>query len=821
MQSQNMLQDKIFTGINAVSRQDIEEQVANLGPQAAAKNLGFKLEHYEYLVVAGRIVLEEHKKTCPQTIEEYVQVFSERLSSEVADCLLRNASTFNDAIAEEEHNDLDHDWFSANTLLKNYLAKTTFQEAPRETPQQMYLRVAVQMHYQDSLDEILTTFREMSQQRFVPASPTLFNAGFAKPQMSSCFLLTVEDSLDSITDAWKSVASISKCNGGIGMDVSRIRHSEIGKVGMSKGLVPLMRVFNDIIRYADQLGKRRGAQTAILRPDNIDTEAFLDLPLKNGDPESRAHDLNIGLWTPSLFWQRVEEDGDWTMFCPAKAPELQDIWGEEYSEVYQQVEKKDISPRKTVKARDLLKHIVSNQRKTGMPYILHADACNRKSNHRHLGTLRTTNLCLEIMQYTSPDEIAVCNLSSLSLPAFVKDRSEARTLDSVQHNAREKSLFDAYDWDKLASTTRRVVTCLNRVLDNNYYPVEAARRSNRRHRPIGIGVSGFSDTVYLLDCTFESPETRDLNRRIFACMYFNAMLQSVDLALREGVYETFRGSPLSEGKFQFDLWAEEYQQLHPSNNVRRQEDDKPISPSLWGQQPFLLSNGDTVQPSWNDLRRAVTKYGARNSLLLALMPTASTANLLRNCETVEAHQGNIYSRNVLNGNYAVLNRHCMYDLQEIGLWNEKTVDLIQADNGSVSKLSAYLHSLSPEKRQRLFPSFTGDWHRLEYLQRKYKTMMELSQKLFLELAAERGRYICQSQSTNVYFPDPTDKQLIAMHRYGAKLGLKTGMYYLRSLPSTEAFKFTVDPEILDFVESFGKKTSTQAQQAESGCLACD
>jgi ribonucleoside-diphosphate reductase alpha subunit len=813
MQSYNILQDKIFTGIETVSRKEIEEQVANLGPQAAAKNFGFKLEHYEYLLLAGRIVLEEHKKTCPQTVEEYVQVFSERLSPEIADCLRDNASTFNKAIAEEEHNDLSHDWFSANTLLKNYLAKVSYQEPPRETPQQMYLRVAVQMH-QDSINEVLEMFRDMSRQRFVPASPTLFNAGFVKPQMSSCFLLTVEDSLESITDAWKSVALISKCNGGIGMDVSRIRHSEIGKVGMSKGLIPLMRVFNDIIRYADQLGKRRGAQTAILRPDNIDTEAFLDLPLKNGDPESRAHDLNIGLWTPSLFWQRVEEDGDWTMFCPAKTPELQDIWGEEYSEVYEQVEKKNISPRKTVKARDLLKHIVSNQRKTGMPYILHADACNRKSNHRHLGYLRTTNLCLEIMQYTSPDEIAVCNLSSLSLPAFVKN------------NPREKDVFDAYDWDKLARTTRRVVTCLNRVLDNNYYPVEAARRSNRRHRPIGIGVSGFSDALYLLDLTFESPETRDLNRRIFACMYFNAMLQSIDLALREGVYETFNGSPLSEGKFQFDLWAEEYQLQKDSNNVRREEDDRPISPKLWGQKPFCLSNGDIVQPSWEDLRRAVVKYGARNSLLLALMPTASTANLLRNCETVEAHQGNIYSRNVLNGNYAVLNRHLMYDLQEIGLWNEKTVDLIQADNGSISKLSAYLHSLSPEKRRRLFPSFTGNWHRLEYLQTKYKTMMELSQKLFLELAAERGRYICQSQSTNVYFPDPTDKQLIAMHRYAAKLGLKTGMYYLRSLPSTEAFKFTVDPEILEFVESFGHGTnngrlSNGSVEQSSTCLSCD
>ena len=776
-----------------------------LGARSTARIFGYEVNHYDNLVFSGRLLLWDVKRTMPSTTAAYVEAMGERLAPNIAAFMLAHANVIDMAIKAQDHRDLDVDWFSANTQVSLYLAKKGFKSDPVEPPQFMHMRLAVQHYYDEGIGEVLEMFYDLSEQRYTPASPTIFNAGTPKPQMSSCFLYTIGDNLESILYRGAAESGmISKCNGGLGFDISNIRHSEIGADGMSAGIIPMLQVYNDIVRYVDQGGKRKGAATVFLRPHHIDVFDFISLVDKVGDRYARAHDINIALWVPWLFWKRVRENGDWTLFCPAKTKELNDVWGLEFEKRYIAAEARTDIPahaRRTVKARELYEHIVTMQSRTGMPYIMHADACNMKSNHRHMGYIRCANLCLEIVEFTDEDNISSCNLSSMSLRHFARAPITAT-------EPTEADIRAAFDFQGAGRASQRITRNLNKIIDFNYYPLDKKRaggvkpgkinKTNKRNRPVGQGVSGFAEALAIMDLAFEDPATFLFNRMLFACLYFNSMLASVQLAIKDGAYETFAGSPLSQGKFQFDLWREEFQLKGP-NPSRKAEDDEPVEPSAWGQTPFILYKDrqsiDVVQPTWADLRRVVMRYGVRNSLLMALMPTASTAQTLRNGESVEQHQSNMYSRRVLNCSYPVINRYLMRDLAVLNLMNDSLVAYLQAANGSIAQLHEYVR-----KRPDLFLDFTGDYARLARLQVKYRTMWEISQKVFLRQAADRGRYVCSSASTNIYLKEPTNEQLTALHLYTDDLGNKTGMYYLRQDPAAEIIKFTVDASLAKYVQ---------------------
>jgi ribonucleotide reductase alpha subunit len=973
------------------------------------------------------------------------------------------------------------------------------------------MRIAIQLYSDDGIQSVLEAYEEMSRQYYTHASPTIFNGGMKIPQMSSCFLYTIDDNLESILSGVVEGGLISKASGGLGLDISRIRHSEIGSSGISNGIIPMLRLYNEMAKYCDQGGKRKGAINIYNRPHHIDIVPFVDIVKKKGDVNSRAHDINTTIWSSWLFWKRVRGKEKWTLFCPAKTKELNELWGEEFERKYVEFEvlaeekekkyeaslakvktlEKELSinerpnneyyqrskielseakrnriVHKVVRADDILKNIVETQRNAGMPYIMHGDAVNIKSNHRHLGYIKSSNLCLEICEYTSNEEIASClagdtliqteyglkriedfkeskvrtlfpndqtftyseNLSDADLikqgkrwvykietdigiyikathdhlfltydskndkydwtPVYLlnddieilmslnnkkysiideafesgKRVSQSDLLEKVlkydsfdnqasmiigyltrnceadlnkvetyylnveKHNVNnlmnlmfnigiipiyvndlfmisgisaqklknfsqmnkvvedyeeqnflmikikdikpleEQEVYDLYvpdrnhfvansfvshncnlasvslkkfvnkkldrnkdfkedltvsfDFENLGKISRSVTRNLNKVIDKNWYPLDDTNFSkgkisdaNFKHRPIGIGVSGFAETIYGLDLTFESPETKILNKAIFACMYFNCIIESIILALNYGPYKSFDGSPFSEGKLQFDLWKEEFMIKGP-NSLRKAEDDEPCQPNMWNQKEFKLPNGDIILPTWEDLKRCMKLYGVRNSLFLALMPTASTAQILKNTETTEAPLSNLYSRKVLNGAYPVLNMYLVDDLKEIGCWNENTVKFLVANEGSLNGFGRYV--------KEKYKNFT-EHERLDYLEKKYKTMWELKQGLFLRLAADRGRYIDQSQSTNVYLKDPQNEELYALHLQTDMLGLKTGMYYLRSRAAAETVKFTADTDLLKYVNNNMITTQNQEQYCSRdnpNCLSC-
>ena len=796
--------------------------------ESTSKILGYDVREYDHLILAGRMIIYSLKSKLGSSLSDYVGRMNGRLKPSMREYIRNNEKILQNMYDEIDRDDNKYDWFSANSIIKTYLSKNGKGGDPIETPNQMRLRIAIALYKNKGLNEIRTCLNDMANEYYIPASPTIFNAGMSTGQMSSCFLLSVEDSLDSIEESHTDIAFISKSNGATGFDVSRIRHSKIGLDGDSDGLVPWLYYYNALIRAVNQNGRRKGAATAYCRPHHIDIYEFCEMSLKTGDHYSRAHDMNFAVWFPRLFWQRIRTNSDWTMFCPNETKTLNDIWGDEWEQEYIKYENNtELNiKRKVVKAQHLLIHMINCQRKSSMPYILHCDAVNMKSNQNNLGYIRNSNLCLEICEYSAPDEIASCNLSSISLRSFVKKpfslpapaptlANEGNTVDNINIGLEKdmcEGLVDSYDFDHLGVISRRVTQNLNKVIEENTYTNIKIKNSNERHRPIGIGVSGFGDMLAGLDLPFESssaviarvrlhPVTKQLNKMIFACMYWNSMAESVELAIELGKYETFDGSPLSKGKFQFDLWADETKYLKSKGRLnetcRTVEDDTPIDPQSWSQKPISLSNGDIILPSWDDLRRCVQKYGVRNSLLIALMPTASSSQPLRNSETVEAHQSNIYSRKLLSGAYPVVNRYLVSDLKHLNVWNKYTVNLMQADNGSISKLGKYV-SANPDK----YPEFVGSdahYERLNWLMNKYRTMWELKMKTFLFLASDRGRYVCQSQSTNLYLEDPSDDQLCAIHQLTDALGLKTGMYYLREGAAVSPIKFTVDPEIISFV----------------------
>lgn len=1095
------------------------ETIQELGTKDAARIFGYKTEKPDYIELSGRLLMLSLQSSTPQNTEQYVRSIGHRLNDRVREFIVKHGKIFDHWITQTVHKDLMFDWFSGSTMIKTYLAKPQYDEDPCETPHWMYIRLAVQMYAEEGIEKVKKMFFELSEQYYTHASPTIFNAGMTKPQMSSCFLYMLDDNLESILLGLVEGGLISKASGGLGLDVSKIRHSKINTSGISSGIIPMLRLYNEMARYCDQGGKRKGALCAVNKPHHIDILSFIDIVKKTGDKDSRAHDINTSIWFSWLFWKRVRTQGTWTLFCPAHTPELNSLKGVDFENKYLYYEKEAIlrekrylelkdqlslveqkltleerknTPdyldlkeefskakrnrinHKVIEAKDLLKSICQTQIQAGMPYVMHGDACWLKSNHRHLGDV-TTNLCQEIVEHVSPKEIASClpgdtlvvtadgvreiqdyeegplytsfesefvyedkqeyivsqrifqgtkqvylikskcgpylratkdhlllcldqnddfqwvkvenltlehrlvisvnklvesldersyeegksakdvyqlwknlineslltqislvigflltngkqtkydliysledrmllnklylvllsggitsyilndklcisgasfkrlmNLTGMyvdldvgevptwytvgleSLPIYdgeeevydyyVPDKNHFIAQGVVVHNCNlasvslkrfvkkpinhqktfKNELIESYNFQELGKIVSSVTQNLNKVIDYNWYPLDNIELfkgkisdANKRHRPLGIGCSGFAEAVFGLDLTFQTEDgkinekTKLLNKAIFACMYFNALVTSVELSLIHGPYESFKGSPFSEGKLQFDLWKEEFKLKGP-NKLRVEEDDEPLDPSVWGQKEYRLENGDVVEPTWNDLKRCVIKYGTRNSLLLALMPTASTAQILGNTETVEAPLNNIYSRKVLNGAYPVLNKYLVNDLRKINCWNEQVLKYMVANNGSIKGLTLYIQQQLPVSK-----SLTReDVNVLKYLEVKYKTMYELKQGIFLRLAADRGRYIDQSQSTNIYLKDPSVEDLMALHLQTDMLGLKTGMYYLRQNPVEEAIKFTADTSILSYLkESKQHIQPTQNNELESEyCIGKD
>ncbi len=708
-------------------------ELDNLAAETAAS---LTTKHPDYALLASRIAVSNlHKntnKSFSKTIEalyNYVDPKTGKkaplIADDVHEIIQKNAQELDSTIIYDR--DFGYDYFGFKTLERSYLLKLNGQVAER--PQHMVMRVAVGIH-KDDIASAIETYNLMSERWFTHATPTLFNAGTPKPQMSSCFLLTVkDDSIDGIYDTLKSCAKISQSAGGIGLSIHNIRATGSyirGTNGTSNGIIPMLRVFNDTARYVDQGGgKRKGSFAIYLEPWHADIYEFLDLRKNTGKEEARARDLFTAMWTPDLFMKRVEENSTWSLFCPNEAPGLADCWGAEFDALYTRYEQEG-KARKTIQARELWTAIIDSQIETGNPYMLYKDACNSKSNQQNLGTIKSSNLCTEIIEYTAPDEIAVCNLASIALPRFVEDGK--------------------FDHQKLFDITYVITKNLNKIIDRNYYPVAEARNSNMRHRPIGIGVQGLADAFILMRFPFDSPEAVQLNKEIHETIYYASMTASKDLSKKDGPYESYAGSPVSKGIFQFDMWN--------------------VTPSpRW---------------EWDILKEEVKTHGVRNSLLLAPMPTASTSQILGNNECFEPYTSNIYARRVLSGEFVIVNKHLLKDLVKLGIWNDGLKNKIIVANGSVQGINEI-----PDNVKAL-----------------YKTVWEISQKVIINMAADRGAYICQSQSLNLFVQDANFAKLSSMHFYGWKAGLKTGMYYLRTKAAADAIKFTVDaiekeaPEVL-------------------------
>ncbi|MFN5712206.1 MAG: ribonucleoside-diphosphate reductase subunit alpha [Bacteroidota bacterium] len=713
---------KVIEGIYAgVTTHELD----NLAAEIAAS---LTTTHPDYALLASRIAVSNlHKstnKSFSKTMDALYNFIDPKtglhaplIADDVYEIIQKNAQILDSTIIYDR--DFGYDYFGFKTLERSYLLRLNGKVAER--PQHMLMRVAVGIHKED-IEAAIQTYNLMSERWFTHATPTLFNAGTPKPQMSSCFLLTMkDDSIDGIYDTLKQCAKISQSAGGIGLSIHNIRATGSyirGTNGTSNGIVPMLRVFNDTARYVDQGGgKRKGSFAIYLEPWHADIFEFLDLRKNVGKEEIRARDLFTALWIPDLFMKRVKDNGEWSLMCPNECPGLSDTYGAAFEALYTKYESEG-KARKTVKAQELWFAILDSQIETGNPYMLYKDACNEKSNQKNLGTIKSSNLCTEILEYTSADEVAVCNLASLALPRFVEDGK--------------------FNHEKLFDVTYVATKNLNKIIDRNYYPVPEARNSNLRHRPIGLGVQGLADVFILLRMAFDSAEARQMNKDIFETIYYAALTASKDLAKDLGPYESYKGSPISKGQFQFDLWG-----VAPSNR--------------W---------------EWDILREEISKYGVRNSLLVAPMPTASTSQILGNNECFEPYTSNIYSRRVLSGEFVIVNKHLLKDLVKLGIWNDRLKNQIIANNGSVQSIKEI-----PDNIKEL-----------------YKTVWEIKQKSIIDMAADRGAYICQSQSLNLFIQDANFAKLTSMHFYAWERGLKTGMYYLRTKAATDAIKFTVEKQ---------------------------
>ena len=741
---------KVIDGLyDGVSTQELDELAAETAATLTTK-------HPDFATLAARIAVSNLHKTTSKSFSSTMKRLytyvnpktgenASLLSKEVYGIINKNAALLDSSIIYDR--DFSYDYFGFKTLEKSYLLKLDGKVVER--PQHMLMRVAVGIH-KDDIDSVLETYNLLSEKWFTHATPTLFNAGTPKPQLSSCFLLTMkEDSIDGIYDTLKQCAKISQSAGGIGLSIHNVRATGSyikGTNGVSNGIIPMLRNFDMTARYVDQGGgKRKGSFAIYIEPWHSDIFEFLQLKKNHGKEELRARDLFYAMWIPDLFMKRVESNEDWSLFSPDEAKNLHETYGEEFEKLYEKYEKEG-KARKTVKAQDLWFEILEAQIETGNPYILYKDAANKKSNQKNLGTIKSSNLCTEIIEYTSPDEVAVCNLASIALNKFVKDDL-------------------TYDHQKLYEITKVITRNLNKVIDVNYYPVEEARNSNLRHRPIGIGVQGLADTFILMRQSFDSPEAKQLNAEIFETIYFAAMESSMEIAQKEGPYKTYEGSPVSKGIFQFDMWG-----VVPSSK-------------RW---------------DWTKLKREVKKHGVRNSLLLAPMPTASTSQILGNNECFEPYTSNIYTRRVLSGEFIVVNKHLLKDLIKLNLWNENMKDRLMESNGSIQGFEEI-----PEDIKKL-----------------YRTVWEVSQKSIIDMAADRGAYICQSQSMNIHMQDANFGKLTSMHFHAWKKGLKTGLYYLRTKAAADAIKFTIVKE----EKSMDKEEQQSAMQCsidnQDDCEMC-
>ena len=714
--------DGVYDGVTT-------SELDNLAAETAAS---LTVRHPDYAQLASRIAVSNlHKNTIKsfsKTVEalyNYIDPKNGQRAALIADdvyqIVMDNAHTLDSSIIYDR--DFGYDYFGFKTLERSYLLKMNNRVAER--PQHMIMRVAVGIHKTD-IEAAIRTYNLMSERWFTHATPTLFNAGTPKPQMSSCFLLQVkDDSIDGIYDTLKQCAKISQSAGGIGISIHNVRATGSyikGTNGTSNGIIPMLKVYNETARYVDQGGgKRKGSIAVYLEPWHADIYDFLDIRKNHGKEEMRARDLFTALWIPDLFMKRVEAEGDWSLMCPNECPGLSDCHSAEFEALYTKYESEG-RYRKQIKARELWAAIIEAQIETGNPYMLFKDAANSKSNQQNLGTIKSSNLCTEIIEYTSPDEVAVCNLASIALPRFVDEKA------------------NAFDHNKLFEITYQATINLNKIIDRNYYPIPEARNSNMRHRPIGLGVQGLADAFILMRYPFESEEAKRLNSEIFETIYFAALTASKDLAKVEGAYESYPGSPVSKGIFQHDMWN-----VKPSDR--------------W---------------EWDVLREEIMKYGVRNSLLLAPMPTASTSQILGNNECFEPYTSNIYTRRVLSGEFVVVNKHLLRDLVKLGIWNDSLKNKIIAANGSVQNI--------PEIPQNI--------------KELYKTVWEIKQRTIIDMAADRGAFIDQSQSLNLFIQDANFAKMSSAHFYSWKKGLKTGMYYLRTKAAADAIKFTVDQNAL-------------------------
>ncbi|MGY5356062.1 ribonucleoside-diphosphate reductase subunit alpha [Wenyingzhuangia sp. IMCC45467] len=706
-------------------------ELDNLAAEIAAT---LTTAHPDYAKLAARISVSNlHKNTeksfsaTMKELYEYVNprtgLASPLLSDEVYKVIQENSALLDSSIVYDR--DFNYDYFGFKTLERSYLLKINGQIAER--PQQMLMRVSIGIHLND-IEEAIETYNLMSKKFFTHATPTLFNSGTPKPQMSSCFLLQMQDdSIDGIYDTLKQTAKISQSAGGIGLSIHNIRATGSyirGTNGTSNGIIPMLKVYNDTARYVDQGGgKRKGSFAIYIEPWHADIFEFLDLRKNTGAEEKRARDLFLALWISDLFMKRVEENGEWTLMCPNECPGLYDTYGEEFEALYTKYEAEG-KGRKTIKARELWEKVLESQIETGNPYMLYKDAANRKSNQKNLGVIRSSNLCTEIMEYTAKDEVAVCNLASIAIPMFVETNDKGEKFFNHQN---------------LYKVVKKVTRNLDTVIDRNYYPVKEAENSNMRHRPVGLGIQGLADAFIMLRMPFTSDEAKQLNKDIFETLYFAAVESSMEIATKKGAYSTFEGSPMSQGEFQFNMWG---------------VNDEDLS-GRW---------------NWAELREKVKKNGVRNSLLVAPMPTASTSQILGNNEAFEPYTSNIYTRRVLSGEFIVVNKHLLEDLVELGLWNNALKEELMRANGSIQHIEGI-----PQDLKDL-----------------YKTVWELSMKDIIDMSRQRGYFIDQSQSLNLFMEDANYSKLTSMHFYAWKSGLKTGMYYLRTKSAVNAIKFTLN-----------------------------
>lgn len=696
---------------------------------AAETSASMTISHPDYAKLAARIAIsnlhKNTKKSFSETMSDMYHYVNPRtrqeaplLADDVYQTIIDNSDFLDSTIIYNR--DFNYDYFGFKTLERSYLLKINGKIVER--PQHMLMRVAIGIHLND-LDSVVETYELMSKKFFTHATPTLFNSGTPKPQMSSCFLLSMkEDSIDGIYDTLKQTAKISQSAGGIGLAIHNVRATGSyirGTNGTSNGIVPMLRVYDMTARYVDQGGgKRKGSFAIYIEPWHADIFDFLDLRKNHGKEEMRTRDLFLGMWISDLFMRRVQEDDIWTLMCPNECPGLYDVYGDEFEKLYIAYETEG-KGRKTIKAREIWEKILESQVETGLPYMLYKDAANRKSNQKNLGTIRSSNLCTEILEYTSSDEVAVCNLASISLPMFVEEGE--------------------FNHQKLYDVTKRVTINLNRVIDRNYYPVKEAENSNVRHRPIGLGVQGLADAFILLRLPFTSDPAKKINQEIFETLYFAAVTASMELAKKEGAYSSFKGSPISQGEFQYNLWGLKDEELS----------------GRW---------------DWSTLRKEVMEHGVRNSLLVAPMPTASTSQILGNNEAFEPYTSNIYTRRVLSGEFIIVNKHLLEDLVNQGLWNEELKQEIMRANGSIQHINTI-----PQNIKEL-----------------YKTVWEMSMKDIIDMSRQRGYFIDQSQSLNLFMESANFAKLTSMHFYAWQSGLKTGMYYLRTKSAVDAIKFTLN-----------------------------